>query len=196
MISSISHLSVAVFASQTMMILYDKGYYQAPFARDMVNLTKSVGCFMLDGQTGFSGFVLVSLHLVLFLLGSVLPDVDSRRSLLGRFVYVSVEHRTWTHALWFPTVFVGLGIWVHSLWFSLGLGYWCHLLQDNLSKGGVCFLYPLTDYQRFGNSQAKVKKRHLWLYKVGGRSETVLVFVFALTGVLAFFGWLFALRLT
>ena len=38
------------------------------------------------------------------LIGSVAPDIDSERSLVGRHIHLPVEHRTITHALWIPAL--------------------------------------------------------------------------------------------
>lgn len=109
-------------------------------------------------------------------LGSLLPDIDSPHSILGRFVYLPVEHRTWTHSI-YPVL--GLVVLGHFFPFALyvAIGYFFHLLVDALSTQGVSFFRPINGYVRY-DSGAKVKKNHaLRLYKTGSVSE-VLVFLF------------------
>lgn len=112
--------------------------------------------------------------LALYYLGTVLPDIDSDKSFLGRFVYIPIEHRTWTHAIWFVAGVFTMSYWYHTLFF-LALGYLNHLIWDALSYCGVCFLYPFSQYRSYGNG-AKVKKKHkLKLYRTGKTSEFVLI---------------------
>lgn len=111
---------------------------------------------------------------LLFLLGSILPDIDSSSSLLGRYFHLPVEHRTWTHTVW-ACALVFAGVFLSKLFFWLGLGYFLHLFWDSLSKGGVCWFYPISHYTTY-SSGAKVKKKHiLKLYKTGKTSEYVLI---------------------
>jgi inner membrane protein len=107
-----------------------------------------------------SGFALFgrSLHqdwpaLGCTLLGSLLPDIDSPKSALGRllpFVSVPLEqrfgHRTVTHSflalgflglLLLPLAFFRLGAYC-----ALLLGYFSHLLADCATQSGVPLFYP------------------------------------------------------
>lgn len=115
--------------------------------------------------------------IILFYLGTLLPDCDNRASILGRFVYIPVEHRTWTHTIWQPLIIFIISMWI-PISFYLGAGYLLHLLWDNISVGGVCFCYPLSKYRHYGTNGAKIKKRHWFkLYRTGGISEYVIVIV-------------------
>jgi len=87
------------------------------------------------------------------LLGSLLPDIDSPKSALGRllpFVSVPLEqrfgHRTLTHSL---LALAGLGLLLLPLAFlrpgaycALLLGYLSHLLADCATQSGVPLFYP------------------------------------------------------
>lgn len=112
--------------------------------------------------------------LLLFLLGTLLPDIDSETSILGRFIHIPIGHRTWTHTIWIPIMLFGLSIWYHIIiW--LCLGYFLHLFWDSLSYGGICFLYPISKYRTYG-SGAKVKQKHIFkFYRTGKTSEYVLI---------------------
>lgn len=113
--------------------------------------------------------------IALFYLGTLLPDCDTQKSIIGRIIYIPVEHRTWTHAIWFPLIIFICSIWVPVL-FYLGVGYLLHLFWDSLSVGGVCFLYPFSKYKHYGNSGAKIKKGHwLRLYRTGKMSEGIII---------------------
>lgn len=110
-----------------------------------------------------------------FYIGTLFPDIDSENSMLGKFLHLPIEHRTWTHAIWLPICFALLSFIMPVLWWFV-FGYMLHLLWDNMSRGGVCFLYPLTKYRHFGNSGAKIKDGHfVYLYRTGKTSEGVVI---------------------
>lgn len=128
--------------------------------------------FIDDGQIPL--FILIVGGLLLYYLGTLLPDIDSKGSLLGRFFHLPIEHRTWTHAIWIPILLLMLS-YSYRLLIYLALGYVLHLFWDNLSTCGVCFFYPFTKYKTYG-SGAKVKKKHIVrFYKTGKTSEYVLL---------------------
>lgn len=123
-------------------------------------------------------------------LGALLPDIDSKTSILGRYFHLPVEHRTWTHSLFalillLPSLWAGLfGRWV---W----IGYLLHLLFDNLSAGGVCFRYPFETYRVYPNG-AKVKPHH-WCkcYHTGKSSESYFTWFYVGLCALLFCSCLF-----
>lgn len=128
------------------------------------------------------GSAVVGLGLVFFLVGTLLPDIDSERSLLGRCIHLPIEHRTWTHAIWFPLVLVVAGFAFPPLWWA-ALGYVLHLFWDSLSRGGVCWFYPFSRYVKYG-SGAKVKRNHkLKVYAVGEASEYILTGVLVVVAI-------------
>lgn len=116
-----------------------------------------------------------ALVLILFYIGTLLPDIDNENSMLGRHFHLPLEHRVWTHAIWIPALlFVG-SYYVRAL-FWLGLGYILHLFWDSFSYCGVCYFYPFSKYRKFGNTGAKVKRKHiLKIYRAGKPSEYVVV---------------------
>ena len=101
-------------------------------------------------------------------LGSLLPDLDSPKSALGRllpFVSLPIEqrwgHRTLTHSL---LVLIGLGVVLLPLYVlcptvyaGFLLGYAAHLLADCLTKSGVPLCYPhLSHYVLPGHERYRV----------------------------------------
>ena len=125
----------------------------------------------------------------LFLLGTLLPDIDSKKSMLGRYIYLPLEHRTWTHTIWIVLLFSVISSFCKPIWF-LTLGYFLHLVEDSVSTAGVCFCYPLSRYKVYP-SGAKVKMRHKWkLYRAGQSSETrcVVVILFFCSFLMLYFG--------
>jgi len=112
-------------------------------------------------------YLFAGLCVSFFVLGSLLPDIDSPYSTIGRVVHVPVEHRTWTHTIWFVIAF-GIG----SIWFRpliwLAFAFFFHLFWDNFSRSGICFIYPIV----------KKRKHHfLKLYTTSSTSELIVVIV-------------------
>lgn len=129
----------------------------------------SINNWVLDGNEVASFYTIVAL--ALFILGSLLPDIDSKTSTLGRWLYIPVEHRTWLHALYVPIILFIASIWIRPL-FWLGFGYLLHLFYDSLSTCGICWFYPYPGYVSFEEG-ARVKKNHkIKLYKTNSTSET------------------------
>ena len=117
-------------------------------------------------------YLLVSLILLMF--GALLPDIDSKSSILGRILYIPIQHRTWTHSIWFviPLIFLGL---VHPVLRFVWIGCITHIVADSFSRGGVCFLYPISTYRRYGNGAFIARGHKMKLYRTGFKSETVCV---------------------
>jgi len=120
--------------------------------------------------------VLMILYIVagvlLIWLGTIFPDCDQHTSMVGRVIHIPVAHRTWTHAVWIPTMFLIASYWVPILrWFVLG--YIEHIWCDSLSVGGICWLYPITRYKQTGSGRYK---RHLCMfYHTGEITETIVM---------------------
>lgn len=141
-------------------------------------------------EAGPSGRVLYfAAAVVLYFLGTLLPDVDNRNSMFGRLVYIPVGHRTLTHSIW-PVI----GFFVLSIYFWpavwLAAGYALHLFWDSFSACGVCWFWPFSRYRVYPGG-AKVKARRVLpgLYHAGETSERVFVTV-ACAACAAFGAWL------
>lgn len=132
---------------------------------------------------GFSDHTIVYLFFstLFFWFGTLLPDIDSKSSILGSCLYVPVKHRTWTHSIWALIIvsFVGL---LHP-WFRLmPVGFGLHLLCDQFSASGLCFFYPFKKYIVY-DTGAFVAPGHTWkLYHTGRLSEKH--FVLIVSGIL------------
>lgn len=115
--------------------------------------------------------------------GALLPDLDSPRSMLGRYYWwvprVGVlAHRHFLHSIWFLLLLGG------ALWQAYGLQPWVlgilwgvlsHLVADYPTDGGVPLLYPLTR-RRFG----------LRLIRSGSLPEKLLMTILAAWTLAAF----------
>lgn len=157
--------------------------YTGPGSEMIQSGLTSIKTAVITPQDGLLKYAAVAGCFGLFVLGSMLPDIDSATSKLGRYIKVPGEHRTWTHTMWMVFLFAGLSIkWRMLTW--LTLGYFLHLFYDSLSKGGVCWFWPISQYRTY-QSGAKVKKGfYIKLYGTGSVQEYVLVAVLATTSIL------------
>ena len=183
----VMNVASAVVSIETICVLHKVTYTVSFFKQNefivnetWTNVLSYLCPYALFTQVFWIWFVGV---LLLFLIGTLLPDIDSKKSLFGRIVHIPVKHRTWTHTIWFPVlIFVG-SIWYSPL-FYLGAGYILHLFWDSLSAGGVCYFYPISRYRTYGSNGAFVKCKHnVKLYHTGKSSEIVVVSVFLLITV-------------
>lgn len=173
----IINISSAVVSAN--ILLYAGLSYNGQSAENVKMMSNAVVQYLNDSSF-FSQTAYWILAISFFLVGSVLPDIDSEKSMISRLLHfhLPIEHRTWTHTLVFPVLFGILSLWFKPLLF-LSIAYLLHLLWDNLSKQGVCFFYPFEQYIGYG-SGAKVKKGHkLKVYRTGQASEFVLLGVVA-----------------
>ena len=87
------------------------------------------------------------------IIGSLLPDVDSPNSYIGRmmpFASIPIErrwgHRTITHSLLcmlaLSVVTLPLLAWKSACYAAVLLGYMSHLIADSATKSGVPLFYP------------------------------------------------------
>lgn len=104
--------------------------------------------------------ILTVLFILLFVLGTLLPDCDTSESWIGRLFYLPIGHRTLTHTLWVNFIFFFMGM-VWKPFMGIALGYFTHLLCDAFSRQGICWLYPLGHYKYFGNGR-RVKEYHFF----------------------------------
>lgn len=110
---------------------------------------------------------------VAMLFGTLLPDIDSKRSTLGRYFYIPIEHRTWTHTAWVVIVLFALGFkW--TVFGAIGVGYFLHLLIDAISVAGICWFYPIQKYRHYGNGAFVAANHKVKLCYAGRLSEKVV----------------------
>lgn len=128
-----------------------------------------------------SYIIIYTINIAAFIIGCLLPDCDSEKSIMGRIVHIPVKHRTWTHTIWCVVVFTLMGFAV-PCFFWLAYGYTLHIFFDSMSKCGVCWFYPISQYKIWNNG-AQVKKNHkFYLYRTGKASETVLLVIWSSVG--------------
>ncbi|HJX05820.1 MAG TPA: metal-dependent hydrolase [Candidatus Nanoarchaeia archaeon] len=113
----------------------------------------------------------------IILLGSLLPDIDSGTSFIGkRFKLTSLffKHRGMVHSIIFMT---GFSIVVFSItksiyyFLAFAAGYLSHLLLDSLTPKGVAFFWPN-------------KKRMRGRFRTTGLVDILLLVVFIVLDVL------------
>lgn len=132
-----------------------------------------------------------TLLLPLVLLGSLFPDIDEPKSVIGRklpllskIVSLSFSHRGFTHFLAFPLIFITLGIIIaHSTispsLFAFAYGIFLHQVGDMLTISGIPhYFFPLS------------KKRAILLpdalrFRTGSVKEKAIL-AFILTPLIAF----------
>ena len=133
------------------------------FSESIKNAATAFTGFMLDSGD-MMPIIFVPIAIILFLIGAILPDIDTPYSMLGRFICLPFEHRTWTHAIWWPAALCVAGIWVRLLMW-LGIGVFIHDFCDSFSASGLHWFYPI-----------KNKNKHvLKLYHTGKGSEYAIV---------------------
>jgi inner membrane protein len=88
------------------------------------------------------------LFIIMILIGSVVPDLDSKKSSYGRHLVfrplqIFLKHRGAWHSLLIAGL---LSIFIGWFGFDLGLGFFIgfmsHLLLDGLTKDGIRLLWP------------------------------------------------------
>jgi len=129
----------------------------------------------------------MALCLMMYFIGTLLPDIDNPNSILGKIFHIPVEHRTWIHAIYLYLVIATLGLFVHPAFSWMFFGVFVHLFWDSFSAMGNCWFYKLfSDYKKYPNN-AKVKKGHkLKLYYAGEWTEYLLVFIIIIITVVSF----------
>ena len=123
---------------------------------------------------------------ILYMFGTLLPDIDSRKSILGRFMYIPVKHHKITHTLWVVSMLFLMSLIIRPIaWISFG--YLVHLWLDSYSRCGVCYFYPISKYIEYPNG-AMVKRNHkIKLYRTGASSEGIVTGIIVLITVFLFY---------
>lgn len=116
---------------------------------------------------------------VSMLFGTLLPDIDKKTSMLGRYVHIPVKHRTWTHTAWALFILFGLGL-LSSIFGAMFVGYGLHLLIDSVSWAGICWFYPIQQYRYYPNGAFVAKNHKCKLYHAGEKSELVFMWLIVL----------------
>ena len=121
------------------------------------------------------------LFLIVVIIGSLLPDIDHPKSILGRYFKVfnwMFQHRGFFHSVFF-LVLVGLffylifGSWIYT--YALLLGFVSHLVIDMFTKQGIMFLNPVSKFRIKG------------FIKTGSGFENLLFIIFAFVSAIKYF---------
>jgi len=113
---------------------------------------------------------------IAYTLGTVGPDIDSEKSILGRYVpkiSKAIPHRTITHTIWAVLLLYAVAMRFQSLYIlAFTLGYYVHILQDSFSRQGIAWTYPLRKYITFeGGGVVKSGYFPKMYYRTGTVSE-------------------------
>lgn len=109
---------------------------------------------------------------LMVLLGSILPDIDSRHSkinrwsgFVGNIATFLAKHRGFFHSLLFFLIlfFVISYYWKNNYAWGLLLGYFAHLIGDGITRRGVQIFYPFSKFKFKGP------------IRVGGMFETIIM---------------------
>ena len=120
------------------------------------------------------------LFIVVTLVSTVLPDIDSGFSTVGKFkglrpLQFLTKHRGVIHSLSFCILIsVLLSLAAPLIAFSFFLGYAVHLFADSFTIEGITPFWP---YSRISN----------WRLRTGGRIESTLFLVFVIIDLILFF---------
>ncbi len=116
----------------------------------MGNTHVAIGILLLFVVDGFTPWLAGQevLGATLVLLGSVLPDIDSATSLLGkkfRFLTAFFKHRGFFHSIFALTAFT-IVVYIVSadrfLAYAFFTGYAAHLVSDSITREGTRLFYP------------------------------------------------------
>lgn len=126
----------------------------------------------------------MTVFVMAFAFGSMLPDVDSEQSTLGRYTRVIsqwIPHRTYTHTIWVVIALIIVAfIFTSPLIMAVVLGYTVHIIQDSFSRQGVCWFYPLIgSYEQFDDGGIVKRNRKLpreLRYRTGGTGEKIVYY--------------------
>lgn len=141
-----------------------------------------VDYFKYKGNSMFDLVLYCSFAGILYVLGSLLPDIDSPNSLLGRYIHIPTAHRGITHTVWFLLI-VSLTLF-EPIFFWFVLGTFFHLFWDSCSRAGVCWFYPISGYREYANGARVKRNKKYWLYRTGKPSEYVVVTILVMAAVL------------
>ncbi len=133
-------------------------------------------------------FILIFIELVEYkwifvlavLIGTYIPDIDSRYSSVGRrktarILQIFTKHRGMIHSFSFLlTICLFLTLFFPKFVFGFFLGYGLHLFADSFTKEGIKPFYPWR----------KVSKGFV---KTGGRFEVMILVGFIIADVMLFF---------
>jgi len=142
-----------------------------------------------------TGIALSWTNAVTATLASLLPDLDTQSSTIGknlRFISRPLEarfgHRTITHSLVFVAglfvVLLPLAWWREDAYYCFCVGYATHPLLDSMTVNGVRLFYPIAGHKCV--FPMDVNHPHRYRVQTGSRSDLLLGVTFALVSLPAY----------
>ena len=131
-----------------------------------------VSIFLLE----FFSFSHPFIFLLLFCFFTILPDIDSSQSKIGRGMWplsallqLFFGHRGFLHSIFIPLGILFVSWYYGYLWigYAAAGGYFLHLLVDAMTVGGIRFFGPLGGRTR-------------GFFRTGGIVETLFFFCLAI----------------
>lgn len=153
---------------------------------------------VLDSHTALlAGFLVLAA--LLHTLGTLLPDIDQRRSIIGRHLpWFPGPHRGIMNSYWIMLPFIAISLFepMRAAVF-IAIGIWTHIELDGLSKAGSVRLFPLwprwKTIRQGGGANAErivVLEGYKRGYKTGDRSEYMtFAAVIALCAAVTMLSW-------
>ena len=138
--------------------------------------------FLLNWFSNTGEPLSAALILLSFTLGTLLPDIDSEESSIGRYFGLLsriIPHRTITHTIWIVILLAAASWSFHSIFLAaLTLGYALHILEDSFSNQGICWFYPVIGkyITRPGGQTIKAGRSTTFAYTKGGLAEHLFLF--------------------
>ncbi|MCC2248950.1 metal-dependent hydrolase [Virgibacillus sp. AGTR] len=132
----------------------------------------AVSLILLRFTVGESYSFTITMVILCFALGTVLPDIDSNTSTIGKYIApISsfIPHRTITHTIWAALLIAGIAWYFESIYLlALALGYTAHIVEDSFSEQGIHWFYPVPSFRR--------KRRLPFTYETGGVAESMMFY--------------------
>lgn len=94
-----------------------------------------------------------------FLFASVLPDIDTTKSIVGKrflplssFLSIFTRHRGFFHSVWIPAISLLAFSYIDysMIGIAFALGYILHIIMDALSEEGVSMFSPVWKHRFSG----------------------------------------------
>ena len=99
-------------------------------------------------NTDVSEYIWMLILNTAFLIGVLLPDIDTKNSLLGRYIHLPFRHRAVMHS-WIPVCILVI-LSIRFFWMRYVLfGFLLHLLEDSFSTEGIRFFTGIYRTQHF-----------------------------------------------
>lgn len=124
-------------------------------------------------------------YIFFIILGSLLPDIDTPKSKLGKYNLLApvMKHRGRMHTLVTP-LFLSFCLYVFSLKAMKGFlfGYILHLMADTLTPMGIMWLFPFSEkYYSLSTKENNLRQYEgliivaciLWLFLGKGKGSII-----------------------